>query len=318
MPNPGARFPRLYHDVATGARWARTAPYLAEIALTGHSPDRIFGRASDKEWFWLHAVGRSRSALLGRYLPGLPDPEVQIRFTGSAGLQTLREAANFYVVTRDAFGPPTPGARALDFGCGWGRITRFFIKDFAPGHLVGIDPLPEAVDLARATNRWAEFRQSALLPPVDLPTASLDLIFAFSVFSHLTEEVHLRWLDEFGRLLRPGGRLVVTTRKRSFIEDCDRIRRTDRRGPANVGAFIAFTDTAEWLRRYDAGEFCNDPVGGGDGLPEATYGETCIPAAYVQQRWPATFALVDFVDQPARLNQNVIVARRTNMAAPGA
>jgi hypothetical protein len=83
------------------------------------------------------------------------------------------------------------------------------------------------------------------------------------------------------------------------------------RNPVNTGAFVAFRDTAKYLAMYDAGEYCNDPIGGGPGLPPATYGETCIPLAYARRRWQPEFSVVEFIDDPSRLNQNVIVAQRT-------
>ena len=102
----------------------------------------------------------------------------------------------------------------------------------------------------------------------------------------------------------------MTTRKRSFIPECERIRAQEVRTPVNTGAYVAFRDTDAYLAMYDAGEYCNDPIGGGDNLPAETYGETCIPLAYAQRRWQPDFSVVDFIDSPMRLNQNVIVARR--------
>jgi SAM-dependent methyltransferase len=262
------------------------------------------------EWLWLNTYGQASFPSLRGYLPAMPPEDIQVRFTGASGPATLGEAFRFYRMVTEAAAGTRP-RMAMDFGCGWGRITRFFIRDFDKESLIGVDPLPLAVDICRDTNPWATFTNIGLAPPVDLPDSSLDLVFAFSVFSHLTEKTHLSWLSEFARLLRPGGVLVVTTRKRSFITDCARIRAEEERSPVNTGAFVAFTDTAAALARYDAGEYCNDPVGGGDGLPEETYGETCIPLAYARRRWTPEFSVVDFIDDPRRLNQNVIVARRT-------
>ena len=205
----------------------------------------------------------------------------------------------------------------MDFGSGWGRITSF-IKDFEKDKLIGVDPLSEMVELCRETNPWATFHKIDLYPPIELPTSSLDLIFAFSVFSHLTEEVHLQWLKEFGRLLRRGGTLVVTTRERDFILECETLRTAQHdvgksdalRDLATAGARSAFLDTKEYLEIYDAGEYCCDPTGAGGNLPPATYGETCIPLAYAQRRWEPDFSVVGFMEQVPGLKQNVIVARR--------
>jgi SAM-dependent methyltransferase len=250
------------------------------------------------------------------YLPAMPPQELQVRFTGAHGERTLREAFSFYQIVSQAASPTRPKV-AMDFGCGWGRITRFFVKDFQKDKLFGMDPLAEVVEAARTTNRWATFEQIDLHPPIDLPSSSVDLIFAFSVFSHLTEDVHLTWIKEFARMLRPGGTLVVTTRERDFILECARLRddEPDTLDPlahyATMGARGAFLDTERSLNRYDAGEYCCDATGAGDKLPSDAYGETCIPLAYAQRQWQPHFSVTEFKDDVPEIKQNVIVARRT-------
>jgi SAM-dependent methyltransferase len=247
----------------------------------------------------------------------MPPEELQVRFTGGHGGETLRQAFSFYRVVSHASSSTRPKS-ALDFGCGWGRITRFFIKDFEKDKLFGVDPLHEVIEASRATNPWATFLQVDLRPPIDLPSSSLDVIFAFSVFSHLTEAVHLEWIEEFSRLLRPHGTLVVTTRERDFILECARIREAEpdpkKMDPlsnyATMGARAAFLDTKHYLDVYDAGEYCCDPTGAGDNLPPDTYGETCIPFAYVKRKWAPFFCVTEFKESVPDIQQNVIVARR--------
>jgi len=40
----------------------------------------------------------------------------------------------------------TPETHVLDFGCGWGRIIRFFLKDIDPARLHGTDVFEEMVE----------------------------------------------------------------------------------------------------------------------------------------------------------------------------
>jgi SAM-dependent methyltransferase len=47
------------------------------------------------------------------------------------------------------------------------------------------------------------------VPPLSLESASFDLIWALSVFTHLTD-ASLAWLAELHRLLKPGGLLIAT------------------------------------------------------------------------------------------------------------
>jgi SAM-dependent methyltransferase len=46
---------------------------------------------------------------------------------------------------------------------------------------------------------------------------SFDLVYALSVFTHLTGDLQIAWRDELRRVLRPGGLLLVTTHGRSYV-----------------------------------------------------------------------------------------------------
>jgi Methyltransferase domain len=131
------------------------------------------------EWYWLNVHGERTFRSLSGYLPAMPPKEIQVRFTGAHGELTLREAFRFYRLVSQASSSTRPKV-ALDFGCGWGRITRFFIKDFSKDKLFGVDPLSEVIETSQATNPWATFEKIDLYPPIDLPSSSVDLIFAFS------------------------------------------------------------------------------------------------------------------------------------------
>jgi len=270
------------------------------------------------EWYWLNVHGERMFPSLHGYLPTLPPEEIQVRFTGRHGEATLRQAFEFYQVVSRATRADHPRS-AVDFGCGWGRITRFFIRDFSKGDLLGVDPSERMIDLCQSTNPWATFQKIDLFPPLDLPSASVDVIFAFSVFSHLTEDVHLQWLAEFARLIRPGGSLIVTTRERGFILECAAIREQEQdlgavselRSIGTTSARSAFLDTQTALERYDAGEYCCDPIGAGKNLTSETYGETAIPLAYARRRWLPEFHVTEFLDDIPGVKQNIIVAKRT-------
>ena len=138
---------------------------------------------------------------------------------------------------------------------------------------------------------------------------SFDLIYSYSVFSHLAEEIHLRWLAEFHRLLRPGGLLVATTRARECIRRIDQhflsLPSWWERPRGSV-----FANVRKTLARYDRGEFCHGGVGGGGVLKSSFFGETCIPRDYVRKHWTRWFTFVDFMEDRNVCAQNVIVVRK--------
>src|SRR6266542_3893503 len=228
--------------------------------------DRMFGHLDDDVWFSLNTTAYRRYAILRQVLPSLPDAQTQKNFIGSEGDRALQEAFRAYRLIRriaDRYGRPvTRESRILDFGCGWGRTIRFFMRDVPVTQLHGVDVMPLAIELSKQTNSWCHFSLVPPLPPSGLPDGAFDVIYLYSVFSHLSEDAHDRWLTEFQRLLRPRGLLFATTWHRDYIERCVSARRGHPRG-THLGSLGAFQGTEVWLARYDRGEYCHSPVGGG-------------------------------------------------------
>jgi len=99
------------------------------------------------------------------------------------------------------------GATILDVGCGPGTITLDFANRVRPGHVIGVDLAPEAIEAANAEreNRGApnvEFR-TADLYALDFADDSFDIVHAHQVLQHLTDPVAA--LREMKRVCTPGG-----------------------------------------------------------------------------------------------------------------
>jgi SAM-dependent methyltransferase len=107
----------------------------------------------------------------------------------------------------------------LDFGCGCGRVTRYFSEH--AGGVAGSDVNGKAVAWCRDQLRFAQFESNGLAPPLAFGDESFDLVYALSVFTHLTEDLQLAWRDELRRVLRTGGRLLITTHGRSYVPRLD-------------------------------------------------------------------------------------------------
>ena len=274
----------------------------------------LFGGVSDEFWFWLNTEGYRTSPTLRQLLPGLPSEQIQKRFTGAAGDRTLREGFFVYRMVKQIFqqqlGNITDQHTILDFGCGWGRITRFFLKDVQPSNLWGADCVEEVIRVCQQTNRWSNVELVGTLPPTRFPDHTFDLVYCYSVFSHLSEDVHKQWLAEFHRILRPGGLFIATTRSRDFIVQCAELRGRSDLPEHLVGASKSFPNTEQSLSDYDRGLFCHSPTGGGGILDTSFYGETCIPRAYVLNHWTEFFSIVSFIEDHKRLPQNIIVVKK--------
>ena len=119
-----------------------------------------------------------------------------------------REASDNFVFQRSLLAYHAAAQRiagdVLEIGTGAG----YGIEVVAPHarRFVTLDkhvPTPEL--LARPD---VEFRQ-AVVPPLKFPDESFDCVISFQVIEHIRDD--RRFVDEIHRVLRPGGRLIVTT-----------------------------------------------------------------------------------------------------------
>jgi SAM-dependent methyltransferase len=99
-----------------------------------------------------------------------------------------------------------PGERVLDLGCGAGRFVAA-LRD-AGAEPVGVELAEAALERARRVVPGADLR--LLEPDGSLPLehASVDLVWCSEVLEHVPDTAHV--LLEARRVLRPGGRLLVT------------------------------------------------------------------------------------------------------------
>jgi len=108
----------------------------------------------------------------------------------------------------------------LDFGCGCGRVMRWW-KDLQGARLHGTDYNPYLVDWCRQNLPFAEFSVNGLEAGLDLPDGHFDLVYSYSVFTHLPGELQRPWLDELVRVTAPGGQLVLTFHGGQTLSDLD-------------------------------------------------------------------------------------------------
>jgi SAM-dependent methyltransferase len=253
---------------------------------------------TDEEWFSAHLARYRGLPGAQADLPGFPSDETQLGPTGLVGESTLREAFDFYRDVRDRCGRSlTSGARLLDFGAGWGRISRFFLREIERKNLFGIDVDPDLIRECRSAFGTENFASSSPFPPSPFPENFFGIVAGYSVFSHLSKDACDSWMREFHRILQPGGMVALTTRGRFFFDYCASLgESTDFYGRALASMF---DDFAAARARYDAGEFVHTAKGGvAGGGPRSGdfYGETFIPRKYAETAWSQQFRLVEFLD----------------------
>ncbi len=99
--------------------------------------------------------------------------------------------------------------RALDFGCGVGRLTQALARTF--GECDGVDIAPSMVQRANELNRFGEHCRYHVNDRDDLALfadGTFDLVYSDIVLQHIAPEFSARYVREFTRVLAPGGVVV--------------------------------------------------------------------------------------------------------------
>ena len=111
-----------------------------------------------------------------------------------------------------------PGAAVLDIACGSGYGTAYLSR-FA-GHVYGVDISSDAV--AYAEGRYGRPNLRFLqgdVSQIPLDSGSVDLVVSFETIEHVEEASQHAFLAEAKRVLRPGGRLIVSCPNQPVASD---------------------------------------------------------------------------------------------------
>jgi len=99
-----------------------------------------------------------------------------------------------------------PSGRALDFGCGLGRLTQAMAEHFV--EVVGVDISAFMIEQAKESNHFPETCHYVTNVTDDLSQfgdASFDFIYTVIVLQHVGSDNAQRYIAEFMRILRPSG-----------------------------------------------------------------------------------------------------------------
>lgn len=142
----------------------------------------------------------------------LPPPLLRVKVVGYADPHAFLQSGEATVAEFDAVlrrsGPGlSDGGEVLDLGCGCGRLARWIPQ--AEGRLTGLDIEPRAIAWC-AANLPGGFHVNVLGDRLPCREASFDLVYACSVVTHLRKATAAACLQEIARVLKPGGRALVT------------------------------------------------------------------------------------------------------------
>ncbi len=98
----------------------------------------------------------------------------------------------------------------LDWGCGYGRVARHFVREWPEATIIGMDVDAENIAWAADNLSPGRFVRSPLMPPCPLGDASVDAVFSISVMTHLPPTVQGAWLADLARITRPDGIVLMS------------------------------------------------------------------------------------------------------------
>ena len=232
------------------------------------------------------APGRRRqaAALAG----GVPVPPARLRtrvIRNADALRFLVSGRNHQrliaaALERHGLGAPEA---LLDFGCGCGRVLRWWPEEV---RRAGTDLDPRLAAWCDRHLPGVDARANQLEPPLGYADGEFDVVYSVSIFTHLPERLQRPWIEELARVTRPGGLVLLTVAGDAYR---DGLRRADR-------------------ERYERGELVvRFGERAGSNLCAAVH-----PRPYVERLLDGTLELVELLpgDPAKRMRQDAYVCRR--------
>jgi SAM-dependent methyltransferase len=218
------------------------------------------------------------------------------RETGRQSVNDLERALSAIGRTLDSY------SRALDFGCGCGRILAWLEPLADRCELHGTDIDEAAIAWCRRHLPFADFVTAGHEPPLPYPDEHFDLVFNHSVLTHLDERHQDLWLAELRRVTRPGGTVILTVHGEAPFRENERA--ADANGPV-------------WRERLESDGllYIEEDAYVGSAFP-AFYHTAFHAPWYVFEHWGRSFSIVAYIPRGSLGYQDVVVLARSEEEPP--
>ena len=274
-----------------------------------------FRNIDDETWYNMLVKSIEHHQVEGLEMPRFPTKDIQNQFVGSNSKHALFEAANFYKLVKNyasIFGNKIePGIKVMDFGCGWGRLLRFLWKDVLETDLYGVDVDPCIINICKETQVPGKLYTIKSRGSLENSADSINLVLAYSVFSHLPEDIFVHWMRELSRVASPGCIFVFTVQARRFLESIISLKSKNHESRWH-SSLANFADSApQLLNDYDQGRFVYLPTGGGGIRTADVYGEAIIPITFIEYVLKKIdMRVCGHISNSPMFRQDIIVAKK--------
>jgi SAM-dependent methyltransferase len=219
--------------------------------------------------------------------------EDDFRRSGRDSLDDLQRALRYPDLELSGF------SRALDFGCGCGRVVRHLSKVSEVVELHGCDTDGAAIAWAQQHLPFARFVHNDALPPLPYADGTFDLVMNHSVFTHLPEDYQDAWLAELRRVAAPGGWVLLTV---AGLHAFDGLVQAWREWPADPSGLVATMESRGFLHITDDSWTVSS-------FPDWYHSSFHSPS-YVLRHWAEFFTVVGYFPRGALSFQDAVLLRR--------
>jgi SAM-dependent methyltransferase len=229
----------------------------------------------------------------------LPDPDLLARIGAENSFHYALFGRTLYRQFENALARVTGKTFAdlhtiVDWGCGSGRVARHVIDG------LDRDQAFAGFDIDAPAIKWATERIGPWFwvcgkePPLGIASAHADLVYSYSVFTHLTQAAQQLWIDEIARILAPGGYFLFT-----ILSDTAVLALSPY---ASLG-FLQLLLTAGIHDESENTQLETINVGGD------YYRNVWMTAEYINQHWDKLFEILK-IERNFHFYQDLVVCRR--------
>lgn len=238
--------------------------------LFGDIPLHVFGELSLQE--------QKNFTNIKKFFPDMASEEVQKSWTGTHGRDLLRQSVSFIETVINFFKvkqgkEDLSDIKALDFGCGWGRLIRLLYKYVPASQIYGVDAWDLSLQICRDSGVRGNFDQIDYICKGIPFTEKFDLIYAFSVFTHLSLISANAALKAIRNSISEDGLLVITIRPFDYWQFHSQHWKQE------------MPPVEELVQTHVKKGFAFVPHRREQVDGDITYGDTSISIEYIQENW---------------------------------